>query len=300
MAGKRVQRRRGTTAEHAGFIGANGEFTYDTTKKTIVAHDGSTAGGMPMAKEVSDQNLSIRKTTPTHTLEDPATSLVNNQVMGVYEVKQNDTDNPGVSARVRALADGTAGKLKWVFTVGLPSLLVDILTITDTGASIAGLLGITSNSASAAVTVNQAGSGVGVDIQTGGLRINKTGVVAPVAGDGNIFNGTYTPTLFNTSNVDSTTANLNFYTRIGNVVFVGYRITIDATASGTLTQVGMSLPIASTFSSNVDLAGLINGFGAAENGIVFSDTVNNRATIQLTAQSTGARTYYGTFMYRVL
>ena len=51
MAGTQVQRRRGTTAEHASFTGALGEITVDTTKKTVVVHDGTTAGGIPLAKE---------------------------------------------------------------------------------------------------------------------------------------------------------------------------------------------------------------------------------------------------------
>ena len=48
---KRVQRRRGTTAEHVTFTGYEGETTVDTTKDTVVVHDGSTAGGVPLAKE---------------------------------------------------------------------------------------------------------------------------------------------------------------------------------------------------------------------------------------------------------
>lgn len=47
----RVQFRRGTTAQHAAFAGAAGEMTVDTTKKTLVVHDGSTAGGTPLARE---------------------------------------------------------------------------------------------------------------------------------------------------------------------------------------------------------------------------------------------------------
>lgn len=40
--------RRGTTAEHSTFTGASGEVTVDTTKKTLVVHDGTTAGGNPV------------------------------------------------------------------------------------------------------------------------------------------------------------------------------------------------------------------------------------------------------------
>lgn len=43
--------RRGTTAEHASFTGAEGEITLDTTKDTLVAHDNYTAGGRPMLRE---------------------------------------------------------------------------------------------------------------------------------------------------------------------------------------------------------------------------------------------------------
>ena len=47
---KAIQRRRGTTAQHASFTGLAGEITVDTDKKTLVVHDGSTAGGVPLAK----------------------------------------------------------------------------------------------------------------------------------------------------------------------------------------------------------------------------------------------------------
>jgi hypothetical protein len=48
---KAVQRRRGTTAEHTTFTGALGELTVDTTKDTIVVHDGAVAGGYPLLRE---------------------------------------------------------------------------------------------------------------------------------------------------------------------------------------------------------------------------------------------------------
>lgn len=46
-----LQLRRGTTTEHGSFTGLAGEITVDTTKDTLVIHDGSTAGGIPLAKE---------------------------------------------------------------------------------------------------------------------------------------------------------------------------------------------------------------------------------------------------------
>ena len=46
----RVRFRRGTSSEHATFTGAEGEITVNTTKDTIVLHDGSTAGGFEMLR----------------------------------------------------------------------------------------------------------------------------------------------------------------------------------------------------------------------------------------------------------
>jgi hypothetical protein len=45
---KQVRLRRGTTAQHATFTGADGEVTFDTTKKVLVLHDGVTPGGKPL------------------------------------------------------------------------------------------------------------------------------------------------------------------------------------------------------------------------------------------------------------
>tara|TARA_Y100000114_G_scaffold82497_1_gene76180 strand:+ start:1650 stop:4238 length:2589 start_codon:yes stop_codon:yes gene_type:complete len=46
-----LQLRGGTTTEHNSFTGAAREVTVDTTKKTLVVHDGSQAGGTPLMKE---------------------------------------------------------------------------------------------------------------------------------------------------------------------------------------------------------------------------------------------------------
>ena len=51
MAAYAIQFRRGTTTEHNSFTGLVGEVTVDTTKKTVVVHDGSTAGGYALALE---------------------------------------------------------------------------------------------------------------------------------------------------------------------------------------------------------------------------------------------------------
>jgi len=54
-----IQRRRGTTVQHSSFTGAEAEITIDTDKETVVVHDGSTAGGIPLLRaEGGAQNIS--------------------------------------------------------------------------------------------------------------------------------------------------------------------------------------------------------------------------------------------------
>ena len=48
---KLLKLRRGNTSQHGNFTGAEGEVTVDTDKDTLVVHDGSQAGGRPLARE---------------------------------------------------------------------------------------------------------------------------------------------------------------------------------------------------------------------------------------------------------
>ena len=54
---KVLQHRRGTTSEHSSFTGAEGELTVDTTEKRVVVHDGSTVGGIPMARTKAPNDM---------------------------------------------------------------------------------------------------------------------------------------------------------------------------------------------------------------------------------------------------
>jgi microcystin-dependent protein len=66
MANIEVKLRRGTDTEHSGFTGAEGEVTVDTTNDTLRVHDGSTAGGIRLAKfsevgTLSDNSVTFTK-----------------------------------------------------------------------------------------------------------------------------------------------------------------------------------------------------------------------------------------------
>jgi hypothetical protein len=59
----RVKLRRGTTAQHASFTGSQAEVTVNTTKNTLVLHDGSTQGGHEILRADLD-NLPSNATIP--------------------------------------------------------------------------------------------------------------------------------------------------------------------------------------------------------------------------------------------
>ena len=74
-----VQFRRGTTAEHSGFKGADGEVTVDTSLKTVVIHDALTNGGFPVLRQDGSNSQFDRGSTTNCALKfagDPDTGII--------------------------------------------------------------------------------------------------------------------------------------------------------------------------------------------------------------------------------
>ena len=74
-----VQFRRGTTAEHTSFKGADGEVTVDTSLKTVVIHDALTNGGFPVLRQDGSNSQFDRGSTTNCALKfagDPNTGLI--------------------------------------------------------------------------------------------------------------------------------------------------------------------------------------------------------------------------------
>lgn len=118
-----------------------------------------------------------------------------------------------------------------------------------------------------------------------------------------IYSGTYTPTLSNTTNVAASTAYVCQYMVVGKTVTVSGRVDIDVTTTATDTVLGISLPIASAFANNGECAGMaVQDIGGAvkECGYIRADTTNDRAYLGL--QSVGVSNYawYFTFTYQIL
>jgi len=95
---KQVRLRRGTTAQHATFTGADGEVTFDSTKKVLVVHDGVTAGGKPIEGFL---------------VLSPGNPLSSQTVASVVQITGGDSDTFGLivinEARFDALINAQAG-----------------------------------------------------------------------------------------------------------------------------------------------------------------------------------------------
>ena len=178
-----------------------------------------------------------------------------------------------VGARILAAVDGTIG-------VGdLPSRL-QFFTTPDGSASPVEAMRITSGQ---------------------GIEIARTSVTAPVVADGNVFSGTYTPTLTNVTNIDTTAAFVCQYMRVGNVVTVSGSFNANPTATGD-TEFQMSLPITSNFSSQSNLGGVAQSTDSDNDNSVsiYGSVANDRAIFRWSTNRTLIAGYSFTFTYRVI
>lgn len=101
-----IQLRSGTTTEHNTFTGAVGEVTVDTTKDTLVVHDGVTAGGFPVAARANaDGTISLIKKDGTSAGSVNATGLFNNTLTSTA------TDQALTAAQGKVLKDLADTKL---------------------------------------------------------------------------------------------------------------------------------------------------------------------------------------------
>jgi hypothetical protein len=148
------------------------------------------------------------------------------------------------------------------------------------------------------------GSLVGpIALASGGFSIARTAVTAPAASDGNVYSGTYTPSLSTVGNVASATASACQYMRVGNVVTVSGRLLLTPTAANTSTRIRISLPVASNLSAPGHLSGTsciattVVAEMQAGNGSISADT---EALIDCAPLSTSSRSHHFTFTYQVI
>jgi len=110
--------------------------------------------------------------------------------------------------------------------------------------------------------------------------------------------GTYTPTLTGVANIDAVTAYACKYLRVGNIVHVAGKMDVDATAVA-LTQIGISLPIASNLATDGDARGGASSL-VPETMVIRGDAVNDRAEMIYTAVSTANHGVSFWFTYEII
>jgi len=243
--------RKGTTAEHSTFTGAEAEVTVDTDKETVVVHDGTTAGGFPLAKENSIQagNSSVE-------VVDAGTGYVAVTVDG------------SETARFKA-----NGELEVAGASDIGGSTNNVGIFGSSGAN-AGIIGTTANQ-----QLNIYGNGTGsIVFQTGGAYSNGLSVLGTDAaeidssanfkfnsGYGSVataygcrawvnFNGTGTPAIREDGNVSSITDNgtgdytVNFTTAMpdANYCFQGTASQTNTGRNGSIVSILESVPPTTT------------------------------------------------------
>ena len=109
-----LQLRRGTTTEHSSFKGAVGEVTVDTSKNTLVLHDGVTAGGFPLTssgtKIPANANLNNYKTVGLYFCDTDTTTILNNPTQYGFSLFVEKVSDTAVNQKLVVHKDG-GGKI---------------------------------------------------------------------------------------------------------------------------------------------------------------------------------------------
>ena len=160
---KLLKLRRGTTTQHGSFTGAEGEVTVDTDKETLVVHDGSTAGGHPVAAEdmanVSSASIAGRLATDSIA---PAKIAAGTLPTDVTVASANIVDGTIVNADVNASAAVAGTKIAPNF---------GSQDVTTTGNFGAASVNITDTSPSLIFTDSAANSDFRIRAQSGVLKL---------------------------------------------------------------------------------------------------------------------------------
>ena len=136
-----------------------------------------------------------------------------------------------------------------------------------------------------------------------GNDVNRRKIALVTSGSPFLASGIHTPTATTGTNVTASTPGQTQYMRVGNTVTVSGYIEITCTTGGSSSQVDITIPVASGFTTSTQLSGTIieSVTGATAGiGILTSDDTNDRATILFTPRTTGSLSYRFTYSYQIL
>jgi hypothetical protein len=221
-------------------------------------------GGAEAVRVDSSQNVGVG-----------VSPLAKFDVLGTVNVR--DSRNLGTAVGA-IFYGGDAGTIPWI------------------GSNAASAFGLFTNSAERLrITVDGRFYGTALHNNAGAVTGTATQYIA---------SGTYTPTLTNVTNVAASTARVCQWIRVGNVVTVSGGVDIDTTtAGGTATELGLSLPIASSITLPEQLGGtacssrtVAGASISAQIGNIQGDAPNDRA--QLITNSSDAQNNYWSFSFQ--
>lgn len=157
----------------------------------------------------------------------------------------------------------------------------------------------TAPSGSTGATPNTLADAFAID-KNGNLESPRLHNNISTKGVGQIRSGTYTPTLTSVANVSASTARLCTWKQVGNTISVSGQLDIDPTTTLTLTQLGISLPVASALTTAFQLGG--TGISKTNNvGTIEGDATNDRAQLAFSsAVDVTNQTVTFIFQYEVL
>ena len=157
---KQVQLRGGTTSQHSSFTGVAREVTVDTDKDTIVVHDGSTAGGVPLAKASelpTLTSLSVTSTAAELNILDGVTSTTAelNILDGVTATAAELNYTDGVTSAIQTQLDAKQATITSLTSTGAELNVVDMSASGSTSGQL-----LTSNGTGSVSTWQDAPQGV--------------------------------------------------------------------------------------------------------------------------------------------
>lgn len=268
-----VNRRRGTTAQHAAFTGIIGETTYNTDVKILIAHDGATPGGFPAAHLHVANIFLLPQTMPQLQLPNTTSAAVG----GIY-----------VNA-VRAIHN--FGTQNWFSGVGAGNLT---LTGADnTGLGTNALAGLTSGARNVAVGLNAlAALTIGtnnVAVGAGSLAANTSGgsntavgrnaLIANLTGSHNTAIGVSALTVATVSDNTAVGSNALVANTTGgsNTALGRQALTTNMTGANN-TAVGSNALLLATGSNNTAIGRLASGGTTGANNIALGFSAGDNLT----------------------
>lgn len=186
------------------------------------------------------------------------------------------------------LLSGGGGSSAMTFgTLGVPAGGTGQTTYTDGQLLIGNTTGNTLNKSTLT-----AGTGISIT--------NGAGSITIATNSNYITSADYTPTLTNVANTSAPAAYVTRYYRVGDDVHVYGKVDFTVTTTLTLTQLGISFPVASAIATDYEVEGIGSSPTITSEAVtIIGDVANSRALISFTPTATGARTVRFHFTYKI-